>query len=136
MKSEINESKFRRSTSRVQREERMILYRVYKQKFMVEAKLFSLGSLLSEYLGRFDKTDLERILDNLVKQGYLVKRNGDFGIPNARKFQEIKRFFWKHRALDWIKIALLETWLFLWKHFIVTIILAVITAYITAKIVK
>lgn len=117
------------------KEEKEILYHIFKQKFMIEVRLFSLGYLLSEYKGKFDKEDLEKSLNNLVKWEYLVRidelRNDpSYGILNKKKYQEIEKLFWKRRFLDWFKDILLRFWRFLWKHFIIAIIVLVVVGLI------
>jgi len=117
------------------KEEKEILYHIFKQKFMIEVRRFSLGYLLSKYKGKFDKEDLEKFLNNLVEREYLVRmdelRNDpSYGILNKKKYQEIEKLFWERRVLDWLKDILLRFWRFLWKHFIITIIVLVVVGLI------
>ncbi len=56
---------------------------------MVEVHPFSLGYLLSEYKRKFDKADLERILDNLVLHRYIVKIN-EYHSPDPKISQNLE----------------------------------------------
>ena len=124
--------------NKLNRTERKILYWIYKMKFLIDRHPFSLGALPSEYIEKFDTPELEQMIEHLIQLGYIVRnKSGDFGIPNVRKLQEIKKIFWKRRGWDWIWNKVSKTWDFLWKHIIITIIISVIvsiiTAYITTK---
>lgn len=113
--------------------EREILYQVYKKGF-IPPHMFSLGYLHSEYKLKFEKEEIEKILYELIEKGYIVKVDVDgFAIPVLKKYKEIEKIFLWLRAKDWLVYHLRVTWEFVWKHFIVTIITAVITAYLTTR---
>lgn len=50
--------------------------------------------------------------------------------PDVDKITEIKKILKYRRGMYWLKVNCILTWQFIWKHFIVTIIVAALTAYI------
>ncbi len=85
---------------KLSRNEKKILYNFFEQKSMIDAHSFKFGYLLTKYKTEFDKIDIKNILDSLIKKGYIIERGQKYGIPNVKKFEEIKHIFKFYSCLD------------------------------------
>lgn len=120
---------------KLDQKERDILYYFVLHKLMANVHEFGLGDLLKEYKDKYEPLYIEKTLLSLVAQGYLSEADGNIGIPDVTTLNKLKRLFLRRRVFDWFRRFVLQTWQFVWKHFIVTIIISVITAYLTTKLI-
>jgi len=99
---------------------------------------FFLGYLYDEMdISKYTTDEVRRALDDLVKNGFIDQRaNEDEYVLTRDQFLETKSYFKKSIIFKQIKKATKAFILYVWKYFIVALITAALTAYITAKIVS
>lgn len=154
----IYETHWSKNMSKLKKDEEKILYHIYKKRYMVNYRPFRISDLLSEFISEYNANDIINIINSLVSQGFIVvKTNGialqvdaaqrfltgnpevveriplELCAPNVEKITEIKKLLRYRRGINWIKENFILTWQFVWKHFIVTIIVSALTTYIITK---
>ena len=97
---------------------------------------FFFGNLYDEMdISKYTTDEVRRALDDLVKNGFIDQRaNEDVYIFSRDQFLETKSYFKKSIIFKQIKKATKAFILYIWKYFIVALITAALTAYITTKI--
>jgi hypothetical protein len=146
--------------TKLKKDDEKILFHIYIKKYMRNYKPFRISDLVSEFITEFNGDDIIIIVDSLVSQGFIVvKKKGmklevdkvqeilktvnnpdiveklgfELCAPNVEKITEIKKLLRYRRAINWLKENIILTWQFIWRHFIVTIIVAALTTYIITK---
>lgn len=146
--------------TKLKKDDEKILFHIYKKKYMTNYKPFGISDLVSEFITEFNVEDIIIIVYTLVSQGFIVvKKEGmklevdkvqeilktvtnldiieklgfELCAPNVEKITEIKKLLRYRRGINWLKENIILTWRFIWKHFIVTIIVAALTTYIITK---
>ena len=127
---------------------------------MTNYKPFRASDLVSEFITEFNGEDIIDIVFSFVSKGFIVvKMKGtklevnqvqdilkkgkspdmvdrygfELCAPNVEKITEIKKLLRYCRGINWLKENIILTWRFIWRHFIVTIIVAALTTYIITK---
>ena len=86
-------------------------------------------------ISKYTADEVHRALDDLVKNGFIDQSgNEDVYIFSRDQFLETKSYFKKSIIFKQIKKATIVFILYIWKYFIVALITAALTAYITTKI--
>lgn len=112
--------------------EKFILWRLLKRGLV--ASRVAIRSY-EEVAQRYDDPDIDSAWASLRKKGYVTGEisGGGFGsataYKKAKKVFRCKFFFYKR----WKEIR--SAWIFLWKHFLLTIILALATSVVTNSLV-
>ena len=146
--------------TKLKKDDEKILFHIYKKKYMTNYKPFRTSDLESEFITEFNGEDIINIVYSLVSQGFIVvkmkgtklevdkvqeilKKQKDPDIieklgfelcaPNVEKITDIKKLLRYRRGINWLKENIILTWRFIWKHFIVTIIVAALTTYIITE---
>ena len=146
--------------TKLKKDDEKILFHIYKKKYMINYKPFRTSDLESEFITEFNGEDIINIVYSLVSQGFIVvkmkgtklevdkvqeilkthknldiveKLGFELCAPNVEKITEIKKLLRYRRGINWLKEYVILTWRFIWKHFIVTIIVAALTTYIITK---
>ena len=139
-------------------DEKKLLFHIYITKFGDNYKPFTINDLVYDFIKEYNQDDIIKNIASLASQEFVVvKRNGttlnneivqrifkddpiitemsglELCAPNVEKMNEIKKGFRYRRGINWLKINCILTWQFIWKHFIVTIIVAALTAFIITK---
>lgn len=148
---------------KLKKEEEEVLYHIYKKKYATDYRPFRISDIISEYIGKYNRLEIINVIGSLVSQGFIVLKTNNIPHPdpsqilailNARpelleiterqtdielcapvvdKITEIKKLLRYRISINWLKENIVLTWQFLWKHFIVDIIVSALTAYIITK---
>jgi hypothetical protein len=148
---------------KLKKDEEEVLYHIYKQKFMTDYEPFRISDVISEYIDKYNREDIIDVIKSLVSQGFIVVKTKkiphpepskildtlkakpelieiieaqteiELCTPNVDKIIEIKKLLRYRRGINWLTENIILTWQFIWKHFIVTIIVSAITTYIVTK---
>jgi len=116
-------------------EEIEILYFFVKNRYINVTSPILLPALWSEYSGMYDVTDLTAKLSKLKDRHYInacfiQEGNSGYGIWDVSTYKKLSKIFKYRLYRDKIFQFLKRTWEFLWRHFIITILTALITAYL------
>ncbi len=84
---------------------------------------------------RYSKEDFEQAFSKLRKDEYFKEKNGSYELPRER-FLEAKKCFKMKIYGNNIYHCLKVFWLFVWKHFLVTIITSVVVSWVVNKFMK
>lgn len=84
----------------------------------------------------YDLFEIQDAWKNLKNKGFVDGESNGGGFNSASAYKMAKRYFMYKFFCYKIYRYLKNTWNFLWKHFIITIILALITSIITNSIVS
>jgi len=97
---------------------------------------FAFGYLYDQMdISKYTANEVHRALDDLVKNGFIDQRaNEDVYIFSRDQFLETKSYFKKSIIFKKIEKSTIKFIIYIWKYFIVAIIVAALTAYITIKI--
>jgi hypothetical protein len=116
------------------KEELDILYIFVKGKYMYITAPAKLGYFLSVYKGIYDMNDVVAMLSKLVDKQYIDVDShmgtAIYGIRDVSTYKNLRNIFKYRLYLDRILQFLKDSWSFLWRHFIITILVALITAYL------
>ena len=112
------------------------LYFFVKNKYIHITSPIILEEIWSIYSGIYDISQIQQLLNKLVKEHYLnasskiVTAAYGLEIDQYKKLQKIFRY---QIQFDKTTKFLKEVWGFLWQHFIITILVALATAYFYTK---
>lgn len=83
----------------------------------------------------YDPSEIKNAWENLKKNGLVDGVSNGGGFNSASAYKMAKKYFIYKFFFYKIYRYLKNTWNFLWKHFLITIILALITSIITNSLV-
>lgn len=118
------------------RAEKEILLYMYKTKPMINSNPSSLDNIYSIFREKYDIDPLKEYLRNIAWHKFIELKDEKFdifGIPNAYTINLIKEELGLVVYMDLIRQKFLETWSWLWEHFIITVMVSIVTAYLTTK---
>jgi hypothetical protein len=152
---------------RLKKDEEDVLDYIYEEKYTNDYKPFKISDIISKYIGKYNNKEIIDVIYSFVSQGFIVfkikkstqpelvgildrlKANPELlelveasldmelCVPGVDKIDEIKKILRYRRGKNWLKKNTVLTWQFLWKHFIVaiivTLIVSVVTTYILTK---
>ena len=121
--------------TKLTKDEKDFLYSFVKDRSMVEAGSKPLPDLLSRYRGVYDRADINKMIKKLEALNYIGERLGEhgylsYGITNITTYKKLYNEFRLRRYYERVRDSIKQGWSFLWRHFIITIIVALITAYL------
>ena len=144
--------------NKLKKDEKNILYHVYKKKYMTDYKPFRITDLISDLIVEYNEENIIDAINSLVSKEFIIVKIGGVALPvdqiqsilkpdnhpeiidglelcapNVEKFNDIKKLLIYRRSEDWLSENITLTWQFIWKHFIVTIIVSALTTYIITK---
>ena len=148
--------------NKLKKDDEKILFYIYKKKYVTNYKPFRTSDLVSEFITEFNGENIIDIVFSFVSKGFIVVKmkgtklevnqvqdilkNGkspdmvdrygfELCAPNVEKITEIKKLLRYRRGINWLKENIILTWRFIWRHFIVTIMVAIIVAALTTYII-
>jgi hypothetical protein len=96
---------------------------------------FSFAALYGDMdITKYSEDEIQIAIEDLVEKELFEKRNDGSYIFSRQQFLDVKSYFKLVVWLQEVKKASLILIKFIWKHFIITILAAALTAYITTVI--